>query len=112
MRKSTTREDLKKYPVFFYNWQTKNLFEITNPERVYTVPFGYTPHHFIRQQWRDNNPEKYEEVEHLQKLILLPSFIYDGENQVNCHGELHARHSKFKEKYGYEIDELLWNEEE
>lgn len=94
MRKRSIKEELEKYPC--YEFKDGKLKRIPPP----IVWFGVHLHHFIRTQWQRNNPEKFKEVEHLQKLIFLPP---------QMHMELHARHSKFKEKYGIEIDELLFN---
>ena len=94
MRKRSIKEELEKYPC--YEYKDGKLKRIPPP----IVWFGVHLHHYIRTQWQQNNPDKFAEVEHLQKLIFLPP---------QMHMELHARHSKFKEKYGIEIDELLFD---
>lgn len=94
MRKRNVKEELEKYPCYLY--ENGRLKRIASP----TQWTGMHLHHYIRTQWQQNNPEKFALVEHLQKLIFLPP---------QMHMELHARHSKFKEKYGIEIDELLFN---
>lgn len=94
MRKRNIKEELSKYPCYLF--ENGKLKRITPP----TQWNGLHLHHFIRTQWQQNNPEKFEQVEHLQKLIFLPP---------QMHMELHARHRRFKEKYGIEIDELLFN---
>lgn len=94
MRKRSIKEELEKYPC--YEFKDGKLVRIPPP----IVWFGVHLHHYIRTQWQQNNPDKFALVEHLQKLIFLPP---------QMHMELHARHSKFKEKYGIEIDELLFS---
>lgn len=94
MRKRNIKEELEKYPCYLYE---DGKLKRISPPRQWT---GLHLHHYIRSQWIDNNPEKFAQIEHLQKLIFLPP---------QMHMELHARHSKFKEKYGLEIDELLFN---
>lgn len=94
MRKRNIKEELNKYPCYMY--EEGKLRRISAPTQWH----GLHLHHYIRTQWQQNNPEKFMLVEHLQKLIFLPP---------QMHMELHARHSKFKEKYGIEIDELLFN---
>lgn len=94
MRKRNVKEELEKYPCYLF--ENGKLKRIAPP----TQWTGIHLHHYIRTQWQQNNPEKFALVEHLQKLIFLPP---------QMHMELHARHRKFKEKYGIEIDELLFN---
>lgn len=94
MRKRNVKEELEKYPCYLYE---DGKLKRISPPRQWT---GLHLHHYIRTQWQQNNPEKFALVEHLQKLIFLPP---------QMHMELHARHRKFKEKYGIEIDDLLFN---
>lgn len=94
MRKRNVKEELLKYPCYIY--ENGRLRRIETPRNWH----GYHLHHYITTQWQQNNPEKFKEVDHLQKLIFLPP---------QMHMELHAKHSKFKEKYGLEISELLFN---
>lgn len=94
MRKRNIKEELEKYPCYLYE---EGKLKRISPPSQWT---GLHLHHYIRTQWQQNNPDKFALVEHLQKLIFLPP---------QMHMELHARHSKFKEKYGLEIDELLFN---
>lgn len=94
MRKRDVKQELQKYPC--YEFKNGRLVRIPPPKNWYGVEL----HHYITTQWQQNNPEKFKEVEHLQKLIFLPPVM---------HRELHAKHSKFKEKYGIEIKELLFD---
>lgn len=86
--------DLSHYPC--YEVKDGKLIRIPTP----TSWHGVVLHHYIRTGWIDDNPEKFEQVRHLQKLIFMPR---------NMHNELHAKHSRFKEKYGIEIKELLFD---
>lgn len=94
MRQRNIKAELMKYPCYIY--ENGRLRRINAPTNWH----GYHLHHFITTQWQQNNPDKFKEVEHLQKLIFLPP---------QMHMELHAKHSKFKEKYGMEMSELLFN---
>ena len=94
MRKRNVKEELKIFPCF--KFENGRLIEIPAPERW----FGVELHHYITTQWQQKNPEKFEQVKHLQKLIFLPP---------QMHKELHLRHRRFFEKYGIEIKELLFN---
>lgn len=86
--------DLAHYPC--YEVQNGRLIPIATPPNWR----GVVLHHYIRTTWIEHNPEKFLQVEHLQKLIFMPR---------NMHNELHNKHSKFKEKYGIEIKELLFD---
>lgn len=57
-------------------------------------------HHYVRVQYIRNHPERKEELQAIQKLIFLTP---------ECHAELHRGHSKFKQKYGIELGELLYD---
>ena len=94
MRKRDIRSELSEFRCYIF--QNGGLVEIPPPSNWN----GLHLHHFITTQWQQNNPEKFEQVKHLQKLIFLPP---------EMHMDLHARHSKFKEKYGIEISELLFD---
>ena len=97
MRKRNVKVELKEYPC--YEFKNGRLERIPPPLSWN----GLHLHHYITTQWQQNNPEKFEEVRHLQKLIFLPP---------QMHMELHAKYSKFKEKYGIEIKELLFDRSE
>lgn len=88
------KRDLELYPC--YKLVNGQLVRIPTPPQWQWVHL----HHFIRTKWIEKNPDKWEKVKHLQKLIYLEPVI---------HMELHNKHSKFKEKYGIEIKELLFD---
>ena len=90
------KEDLKKYPCFLFKFQT--LRPIPTPD---SWGSDLHCHHFIKQNVRKTNPKFYERVEHLQKLILMPS---------KMHYDLHAMGADtFFKRYGIEKHILLFN---
>ena len=97
MRKSTTPEDLldDSIPKLIYDEQNRCLKEW---EGEYLV--GYTWHHTIKQQVLERQPELRKHL----KLILLPTFF---NKKGNMHAEADNRHSKFEERWGVSIDEVM-----
>ena len=87
-------EDLKLYPC--HEVKNGKLVRIATPSSWR----GVVLHHYIRTGWIKRHPEQFLQVQHLQKLIFMPR---------DMHNELHAKHSKFKENYGIEIDDLLFD---
>lgn len=88
------KRDLEQFPC--YEVRNGRLVRIPTPPQWKWVHL----HHFIRTGWIKRNPDKWEQVKHLQKLIYMDPVM---------HIELHNKHSKFKEKYGIEIKELLFD---
>lgn len=93
----TTKVDLFKYPV--YQYIDGYLLRIY-PDGVEHNLFHWQVHHYIEQAWIKRNKLKFKQIEHLQKLFVLPT---------QMHLDLHAKHSKFKQKWGYDISELLYH---
>lgn len=94
----TMNEDIKKYPVFLlYAGSLQKAEWVTNTESY--DHYNWQLHHFVKQQeWKRNEKLlKAKGVE--QKLILLP---------IQCHIDLHACISNFKEKWGIARNELLY----
>ena len=60
-------------------------------------------HHYIRNQYINNHPERKQELLEQQKLIFLTP---------ECHADLHHGHSRFAEKYGVTLGELLYDYKE
>lgn len=90
------KEDLKLYPVYIF--RNKKLTRIENPT-------GWSPlyqmHHFVRKSIRKTNLQFYKRIEHLQKLILMPSQMnYD----LEIMGEV-----RFFAKYGVNKNDLVFN---
>lgn len=105
MRKSTTAQDRLKYPNYFYNPYEKSLTRIGGTEPVSKM---YTPHHFIRQQWRDNNPEKFKLVENQQKIFFLPTFVPKFNDM---HSAVHNNTRTFESDWGFPREEFMFNED-
>lgn len=96
----TMNEDIEKYPCYLvYNGVMQKVDWITSTE-CYNH-YCYHLHHFIRKSIRKNSPDFYKKVEHLQRLILMPSKMnYDLETM----GE-----QKFFEKYGMDKNNLVFS---
>ena len=58
-------------------------------------------HHFIRQSIKKTSPDFYKRVEHLQKIIFMPSAMH-----YNLHSMSETR---FFEMYGLNNNDLLFN---
>ena len=92
----TIKDDLSKYPRFLY--QLGTIRPIPEPTAWSN---DIQCHHFLPQNVRKTNPKFYERVEHLQKLILMPS---------KMHYDLHAMgEDTFFKRYGIEKHKLLFN---
>ena len=91
-----TKEDLQRYPV--YQYINRRLVKLRIPPSNYNV-FEWQIHHYIERQYIRLHPDKYKEIEHLQKLFFLPA---------DMHADLHAGSRKFKEKWKIDREELLW----
>lgn len=89
-------KDYEKYPVYvLHNGILRRLKTLTDWDS-----WEMQLHHYIPQQRIRQNPDKFKEIEHLQKLFFLPRL---------CHMELHAGTRNFKEKWGIERKELIYN---
>ena len=73
-------EDIAQYPVYMVNSNGK-LKQIKIESTDDYNHYEFELHHFIPQSIRKNNPELYERIVHLQKLILL---------QRDVHHSIHA----------------------
>jgi hypothetical protein len=92
----TIKDDLSKYPCFLYQMGT--IRPIPEPTAWSS---DLQLHHFVKQNVRKTDPKFYERVEHLQKLILMPS---------KMHYDLHAMgEDTFFKRYGIEKHKLLFN---
>lgn len=101
-----TKEDLKCYPV--YQYVNGRLIKLKVPPTNYSI-FEWQIHHFIPQQYKRLHPDKYAEIEHLQKLFFLPVRFIDKEGREhNMHGELHSGCRGFKQRYGIDREELIY----
>ena len=87
--------DIKQFPIYkLLNGKLIKILWIKSTDDYNHYEFEL--HHFIPQSIRKNNPELYERIVHLQKLILLPKDV---------HHSIHAG----KGYRGLENWELLFN---
>ena len=93
-------EDIKRYPCYLvYNKTMQKVDWITSTESY--NHFNYQLHHFVRKTLRKTDPDFYNRVEYLQKLILIPSQMnYDLETM----GE-----DRFREKWGMDKNNLVFS---
>ena len=68
-------EDIAKYPVFMVNPNGK-LKQIRIESTDDYNHYEFELHHFVPQSIRKTQPELYERIVHLQKLILLPKDVH------------------------------------
>lgn len=93
----TRADELEKFKDSIYLYENRKLRKID----LLTLS-GHTfcelhdIHHYIRQQEYKRNPDKYKDT---QKLFLIPR---------DMHSDIHSYNSKFKEKYGIELDKLIY----
>ena len=93
----SSREDVLKYPIYLYR-DGGRLVRISEPITSWNTLYVHC-HHYIEQRWIKTHPKEFKEIEHLQKLFILPA---------DMHAELHAGTRRFKEKWGIDRKELLW----
>ena len=88
------KQDLLLYPL--YEYRNGELIRINRIKwwNNYKVHI----HHYVKQQQTERQPE----LNQLQKLIIMP---------VQMHLDLHNFHSKFKEKWGLDISDVLYDYE-
>lgn len=100
------KRDLKKFPKLMYDMQNRTLTDWDGVERS-----DYRWHHFVKQQVYCRNPEQYKDI---QKMIYLPTFTSIWDNKMNClkmanmHAEADNFHSKFKERWGVGLEEVIY----
>lgn len=68
-------EDIEKYPVYMVN-STGELKQINIESTDDYNHYQFELHHFIPKSLRKTDLKRYNELEHLQKLILLPKNIH------------------------------------
>ena len=94
----TTKIDLFKYPVYKYvNGALCQVYVSSANHNIFEVQV----HHYIEQGWIKLNKLKFKEIEHLQKLFIIPT---------EMHMDIHNRHSKFLQKWGIPIEEFIYGE--
>lgn len=71
-------EDIAKYPVYMVNKNgVLKRIESIQSTNDYNH-FEFELHHFIPKSLRKTNLNKYQELEHMQKLILLPKKVHQS----------------------------------
>ncbi len=100
MKQPTMNEDIAKYPVFMVHNRELVPAQWIQSTANYNH-YVYQLNHFVRKSIRKNSPEFYERVEHLQKLILMPSQMnYDLETMGD---------DAFYKKWGMDKNRLVFN---
>lgn len=100
MKQPTMNEDIAKYPVFMVHNRELVPAQWIQSTANYNH-YVYQLNHFVRKSIRKNSPEFYERVEHLQKLILMPSQMnYDLETMGD---------DAFYKKWGMDKNGLVFN---
>ena len=100
MKQPTMNEDIAKYPVFMVHNRELVPAQWIQSTANYNH-YVYQLNHFVRKSIRKNSPEFYERVEHLQKLILMPSQMnYDLETMGDA---------AFYKKWGMDKNRLVFN---
>lgn len=90
-KKRDIRKELETYPV--YKLENGVLTQIEPPDQWF---YPWELHHFVKRQIFDRNPEEYSKI---QKLILM---------KKQAHKEADAYHSKFKERHGVELEQVIY----
>lgn len=103
-KQPTMNDDLEKYKdsIFIYDVDNKQIYQAFDIEDTNCWNHSKVEcHHFIPKSIRKNSPEKYEKIEHLQKLILMPK---------DMHRDVHSamRDERFFAKWGIEKSEVLY----
>lgn len=94
-------DDLDKYPVFLYYKATNEIIPADYLKETRQWNSEYQMHHFVRKEIRNNSPEFYARVEHLQKLILVPK---DMNYDLEVMGA-----KRFYEKWKQPKDDMVFN---
>lgn len=92
----TTKKDIFKYPVYLYkNGRLVRIY----PNHAYHNIFEMQYHHYISQTYIKRNPNKFKDIEHLQKLFLVPTQL---------HLDIHNRVRNFEQKWGIALKEFIY----
>lgn len=101
---SLFNEDIKKYPLFFFDLFDRKIKPIPACEvqsvRDYNH-YDYQLHHFIEKTIRKNNPAFYAQIEELQRLILVPA-------QMNYDASSSMSEKRFFENWGIEKYKIIF----
>ena len=106
---SKAEEDALIFPTFCYFHKGKiKPFDF---DGEYNSNY-YCFHHFIKQRFMEDHPERYEKVKHLQRMLLVKRFYIAGNQDI--HSDVHSAMSneRFKAKYGFEKKDILFDPDE
>ena len=101
----TTKKDLQleNIPKFIFDLDSYQLKEYEGE-----IILGWGWHHTVKQQKLKRNPELYKHL----KMIYMPPInkVYKTlDNKVgNPHNEADNFHSKYKQRWGVELEEVIW----
>lgn len=101
---SMFNEDIKKYPLFFFDEFDRSIKPIPQGQLNSIQDYDhvrYHLHHYIEKQIRKNNPEYYKSIEHLQKLILVPA-------QMNYDASSGMSEKNFFQNWGIEKSKIIF----
>lgn len=93
----TSSKDIFKYPVYQY---ISGRFVQIYPTSCSHDLFKWQIHHYIEQGYIKRNKLKFKQIEHLQKLFVLPT---------QCHIDLHNHIRNFEQKWGIAPEKLLYD---
>lgn len=103
MTNYSMRDDLEKYPRFFFDELTREILPESEMQNRNPILFlNYQRHHFVEKTIRKNNPDVYARFEHLQKLIFVPA-----EMNYDLSSGMSEKH--FFEKWGANKYDLIFN---
>lgn len=103
MTNYSMRDDLEKYPRFFFDELTREILpELEMQNRNSILFLNYQRHHFVEKTIRKNNPDVYARYERLQKLIFVPA-----EMNYDLSSGMDEKH--FFKKWGANKYDLIFN---
>lgn len=105
----TMNEDIKKYPIYeYYNmrYSGKDHIGVSKTNRIKSTNdynhYTHNLHHFVEEKYIKKHPELKEELEKIQKLILMP---------IDMNMDIDKRTRNFKERWGIELKEVVYIKE-
>jgi len=99
-------EDIIKYPIYKYSNQRYNAKDHVCIIRVMYIKstndynhYIHNLHHFVEKKYIKKHPELEDELEKMQKLILMP---------VDMNMDIEKRTNKFEERWGISLREVVY----